>query len=52
MQVIKAKTGSFYWLDKAFVSYYFALFLALKTKTGSFYALIRHLFLVILLCLK
>ena len=25
--------------------------MALKTKTGSFYALIRHLFLVILFCL-
>ena len=45
MQIKKARTG---WLDKTFVSYYLALFMALKTKTESSYALIRHLFLVFL----
>ena len=38
-------------LDKTFISYYFALLMALKTKTGSFCALTRDLVLVILLCL-
>ena len=46
---MKAKTVNFYGLI-GLVSYYFALFMALKTKAGSFYALIRHLLLVILLC--
>ena len=48
----KSQNGKFLWLDnKTFVSFYFALFIALKTKTGRFHALIRHLFLVILICL-
>ena len=47
----ESQNKKFLWLDKTFVSYYFDSFMALKTKTGSFYALIRHLFLVILLCL-
>ena len=41
--------ASFYGLIRL-VSYYFASFKVLKTKAGNFYALIRHLFLI-LLCL-
>ena len=48
--VLKAKNENFLWLDKTFVSFYFTSFMTWKTKTGSFYALIRHLFLVLLLC--
>ena len=50
----KSQNGKFLWLDNTYffflVSYYFSSFMALKTKMGSFYALIRHLFLVTLLC--
>ena len=45
----ESQNRNFLLLDKTFV--YFASFMALKTKTRSFYALIRLLFLVILLCL-
>ena len=53
----KRQNGKFLWLNKTYVSFFlfflflFASFMALKIKTGSFSALIRHLFLVILLCL-
>ena len=33
----KSQNGNFLWLDKNFVSYYFASFMTLKTKTSSFY---------------
>ena len=47
----KSQNGKFLWLGKTFVSYYFASFMALKPKQEVSYALIRHLVLVILLCL-
>ena len=45
----KNQNGKFLWLDKTFVAYSFASFMALKTKTERFYSLIkliRHLFLL------
>ena len=50
IKAMKAKMGSFYGLIRL-PSYYFALFMALKTKTESLYVLIRHLFLIVL-CLS
>ena len=50
IKVIKAKMGSFNGLIRL-ASYYFALFMALKTKMESLYVLIRHLFLTAL-CLR
>ena len=43
----KNQNVKFLWLDKFFVSYYFALFMTSKTKTASSYDLIRPLFLVL-----
>ena len=47
---LKTKDEKFLWLDKTFVSFYFSSFMTFKTKMGSFCVLIRHLFLVLLLC--
>ena len=45
----KSQNSKFLWLDKTFVLYYFALFMALNTKTANFHDLIRTLFLTVLL---